>query len=419
MNRRHPWTATTQWLICINTCWRSCSWFWSPPRPPRAPWCRRGSSWTWQTDARRPSAESSTPPPAAPSWSRSAAADQSTAAPSCCRGSCSMRCRTWLGWLRRGRRRRTATGTSSSGSSSTWGWWTDRTCPGRLCSCRACTVSTGTWLVRRCELLRGCRSKKTRWLLRSIAVGVHGRGGDGGVFTWKDHQVEDVQAHWIEQIDQVGDALTALGNGFSLLCYRNASVSSAIDVPPVWPSDLHACMHARRFTHSNFDLNRKGRRCSGLRQYHKSGIPGCSHEYVGAGDGLGAPPLDLRLDVVDHVEAPQRRAHRRPPLPSRVVEQDGSVASLHPTIHPPISTLGSYARRWRYPVAGRVPWRRSRGRATWWGRGWEWDRRSASERSCCRRWPQSWGSSVRSNACLADHRRHPAPSDKGHLHILP
>ena len=69
---------------------------------------------------------------------------------------------------------------------------------------------------------------------------------------------------------------------------------------------------------------------AGNRSHRDDGVTGGDGEDVGAGDGLRAQSLHLRLDVVDDAEAPQRSSVRkRVLLPAvRVIQQNRRVAAL-------------------------------------------------------------------------------------------
>ena len=69
---------------------------------------------------------------------------------------------------------------------------------------------------------------------------------------------------------------------------------------------------------------------AGNRSHRDDGVTGGDGEDVGAGDGLRAQSLHLRLDVVDDAEAPQRSSVRkRVLLPAvGVIQQNGRVAAL-------------------------------------------------------------------------------------------
>jgi hypothetical protein len=82
-------------------------------------------------------------------------------------------------------------------------------------------------------------------------------------------------------------------------------------------------------------LDRKKQERSSAFIYRNDGIPSSDGKDVGAGDGLLADGLDLRLDVVDDAEAPQGPRVRECVLLAgeggRVRQQHGTVASLNIT----------------------------------------------------------------------------------------
>lgn len=113
----------------------------------------------------------------------------------------------------------------------------------------------------------------------------------------EDDEVEDVEAPGLEELDEVGDSLAAHGNlRVGLLGVGVAAVLPAVLERPVGHAHLHA------------------------------GVAGGGREDVGAGHGVVAARVELGLDLLDQLEAPERLARRRVPLAARRVDQDRPVA---------------------------------------------------------------------------------------------